>query len=128
MRLTKLSAASAICYALWGCLHLQAAYAVYHVGGGADGTWCVAIFHHGIRELVGRFKSKAEAEAYSECQQQGVGVAKPHALARDRRHGRRKALIDHGKTQTVGDEQKNTVRLDGLNGERRVAKKTIDTS
>jgi len=29
---TKLSIAGAICYALWGCLHLQAAYAVYHVG------------------------------------------------------------------------------------------------
>ena len=29
---TKLSIAGAICYTLWGCLHLQAAYAVYHVG------------------------------------------------------------------------------------------------
>ncbi|HEY1979952.1 MAG TPA: hypothetical protein VGH13_07685 [Xanthobacteraceae bacterium] len=29
---TKLSIAGAICYALWGCLHLQAAYAVYHLG------------------------------------------------------------------------------------------------
>lgn len=33
---TKLSAAGAICYALWGCLHLQAAYAVYHLGGTLD--------------------------------------------------------------------------------------------
>lgn len=30
--ITKLSVAGAICYALWGCLHLQAAYAVYRVG------------------------------------------------------------------------------------------------
>src|SRR6201987_6070614 len=30
--ITKLSVVGAICYALWGCLHLQAAYAVYHVG------------------------------------------------------------------------------------------------
>jgi hypothetical protein len=30
--ITKLSLAGAICYALWGCLHLQAAHAVYHVG------------------------------------------------------------------------------------------------
>jgi hypothetical protein len=30
--ITKMSLAGAICYALWGCLHLQAAYAVYHVG------------------------------------------------------------------------------------------------
>jgi hypothetical protein len=29
---TKLSVVGAIFYALWGCLHLQAAYAVYHVG------------------------------------------------------------------------------------------------
>src|SRR5262245_8361792 len=29
---TKLSIAGAICYALWGCLHLQAAYAVYRAG------------------------------------------------------------------------------------------------
>ena len=29
---SKLSVVGAICYALWGCLHLQAAYAVYHVG------------------------------------------------------------------------------------------------
>jgi hypothetical protein len=29
---TTLSLVGAICYALWGCLHLQAAYAVYHVG------------------------------------------------------------------------------------------------
>ena len=29
---TKLSIAGAIFYALWGCLHLQAAYAVYHLG------------------------------------------------------------------------------------------------
>lgn len=31
---TKLSVVGAIFYALWGCLHLQAAYAVYHVGAG----------------------------------------------------------------------------------------------
>jgi fumarate reductase subunit D len=30
--ITKMSLAGAICYALWGGLHLQAAYAVYHVG------------------------------------------------------------------------------------------------
>ena len=30
--ISKLSVVGAICYALWGCLHLQAAYAVYHVG------------------------------------------------------------------------------------------------
>jgi hypothetical protein len=29
---TKLSIAGSICYALWDCLHLQPAYAVYHVG------------------------------------------------------------------------------------------------
>jgi hypothetical protein len=29
---TKLSVVGAIFYALWECLHLQAAYAVYHVG------------------------------------------------------------------------------------------------
>jgi hypothetical protein len=29
---TKLSVAGAICYAIWGLLHLQAAYAVYHLG------------------------------------------------------------------------------------------------
>jgi hypothetical protein len=29
---TKLSIAGAICYALWGCLHLMAANAVYHLG------------------------------------------------------------------------------------------------
>jgi hypothetical protein len=28
----RLSVIGAIFYALWGCLHLQAAYAVYHVG------------------------------------------------------------------------------------------------
>jgi hypothetical protein len=33
---TKLSIAGAICYALWGCLHLQAAYAVYHVGAAME--------------------------------------------------------------------------------------------
>jgi hypothetical protein len=33
---TKLSVAGAICYALWGCLHLQAAYAVYHLGAGLE--------------------------------------------------------------------------------------------
>jgi hypothetical protein len=33
---TKLSVAGAICYALWGCLHLQAAYAVYHVGAALE--------------------------------------------------------------------------------------------
>lgn len=31
-RITVLSTAGAICYALWGCLHLQAAYLVHHVG------------------------------------------------------------------------------------------------
>jgi hypothetical protein len=31
---TTLSAAGAIIYAIWGCPHLQAAYAVYHVGVG----------------------------------------------------------------------------------------------
>ena len=34
--ITKLSIAGAICYTLWGCLHLQAAYAVYHVGLGLE--------------------------------------------------------------------------------------------
>ncbi len=34
--ITKLSIAGALCYALWGCLHLQAAYAVYHVGAGLE--------------------------------------------------------------------------------------------
>ena len=29
---TRLSVIGALFYALWGCLHLQAAYAVYHVG------------------------------------------------------------------------------------------------
>jgi len=29
---TRLSVIGAIFYVLWGCLHLQAAYAVYHVG------------------------------------------------------------------------------------------------
>lgn len=29
-----------------------------------DGTWSVAVFRHGIRELIGRFKSKADAEAW----------------------------------------------------------------
>ena len=33
---TKLSIAGAICYALWGCLHLQAAHAVYHVGAALE--------------------------------------------------------------------------------------------
>jgi hypothetical protein len=33
---SKLSVAGAICYALWGCLHLQAAYAVYHVGAALE--------------------------------------------------------------------------------------------
>jgi hypothetical protein len=33
---TKLSVAGAICYALWGCLHLQAAYAVYQVGAALE--------------------------------------------------------------------------------------------
>lgn len=28
--------AGAICYALWGCLHLQAAHAVYHVGAALE--------------------------------------------------------------------------------------------
>lgn len=30
--MSKLSVAGAICYVLWGCLHLMAAYAVYRVG------------------------------------------------------------------------------------------------
>ena len=34
--ITKLSLAGAICYALWGFLHLQAAYAVYHVGAALE--------------------------------------------------------------------------------------------
>jgi hypothetical protein len=34
--ITKLSLAGAICYALWGCLRLQAAYAVYHVGAALE--------------------------------------------------------------------------------------------
>jgi hypothetical protein len=33
---SKLSVVGAICYALWGCLHLQAAYAVYHVGAALE--------------------------------------------------------------------------------------------
>src|ERR1700752_4763128 len=33
---TKLSIAGAVCYVLWGCLHLQAAYAVYHVGAAME--------------------------------------------------------------------------------------------
>jgi hypothetical protein len=33
---TKLSIAGAICYALWGCLHLSAAYAVYHAGAALE--------------------------------------------------------------------------------------------
>jgi hypothetical protein len=34
--ITKLSLAGAICYVLWGCLHLQAAYAVYGVGAALE--------------------------------------------------------------------------------------------
>ena len=34
--ITKLSLAGAISYALWGCLHLQAAYAVYRVGAALE--------------------------------------------------------------------------------------------
>ena len=34
--ISKLSVVGAICYALWGCLHLQAAYAVYHVGAALE--------------------------------------------------------------------------------------------
>jgi len=34
--ITKLSLAGAICYTFWGCLHLQAAYAVYHVGAALE--------------------------------------------------------------------------------------------
>jgi hypothetical protein len=34
--ITKLSIAGAICYAIWGCLHLQAAFAVYHVGAALE--------------------------------------------------------------------------------------------
>jgi hypothetical protein len=33
---SKLSVVGAICYAIWGCLHLQAAYAVYHVGAALE--------------------------------------------------------------------------------------------
>ena len=34
--ITKLSICGAICYTIWGCLHLQAAYAVYHVGAALE--------------------------------------------------------------------------------------------
>jgi len=34
--LTKLSVAGTVCYVLWGCLHLFAAYAVYRVGSALD--------------------------------------------------------------------------------------------
>jgi len=34
--ITKLSLAGAISYARWGCLHLQAAYAVYRVGAALE--------------------------------------------------------------------------------------------
>jgi hypothetical protein len=34
--MTKLSVAGAICYALWGCLHLQAAYLVFRVGAALE--------------------------------------------------------------------------------------------
>jgi hypothetical protein len=33
---TTLSVVGAICYVLWGCLHLQAAYAVYKVGSALE--------------------------------------------------------------------------------------------
>jgi hypothetical protein len=33
---TKLSIVGTFCYTLWGFLHLQAAYAVYHVGAGLE--------------------------------------------------------------------------------------------
>jgi hypothetical protein len=32
----KLSICGAICYTIWGCLHLQAAYAVFHVGAALE--------------------------------------------------------------------------------------------
>jgi hypothetical protein len=35
-RITKLTVAGAICYVLWGCLHLYAADAVYHVGAALE--------------------------------------------------------------------------------------------
>jgi hypothetical protein len=34
--MTKLSVAGAICYALWGCLHLQAAYLVFRLGAALE--------------------------------------------------------------------------------------------
>jgi hypothetical protein len=34
--ITTLSLMGAICYALWGCLHILAAYAVYHVGAALE--------------------------------------------------------------------------------------------
>jgi hypothetical protein len=34
--MTKLSVAGAICYALWGCLHLQAAYLVFRMGAALE--------------------------------------------------------------------------------------------
>jgi hypothetical protein len=34
--ITKPSVAGAICYVVWGCLHLQAAYAVYRVGAALE--------------------------------------------------------------------------------------------
>jgi hypothetical protein len=37
--MTKLSVAGAICYVLWGCLHLMAAYAVYRVGARSRREW-----------------------------------------------------------------------------------------
>jgi hypothetical protein len=35
-RITKLSIGGAICYVLWGCLHLQAAYGVYQLGAALE--------------------------------------------------------------------------------------------
>jgi hypothetical protein len=34
--MTRLSIAGAICYALWGCLHLQAAYLVFRLGAALE--------------------------------------------------------------------------------------------
>lgn len=34
--ITKLSIAGAVCYALWGCVHLSAANGVYHVGAAIE--------------------------------------------------------------------------------------------
>ena len=43
-----------------------------------------------------------------------MAVAQAHALARDRRHGRRGGVVDHARAQAVGDEQHHIVRLRAL--------------